>query len=44
MRQLCMTRMSFFSLSDKLLAQVDDSELSKFAMICMVFCSRLAVC
>ena len=33
-----------FSLSDKLLAQVDDSELSNFAMICMVFCFRLTVC
>ena len=32
-----------FSHSDKLLAQVDDFELSKFAIIYVVFFSRLAV-
>ena len=43
MRQLCLTRMSFFSHSDELLDQVDDFELSKFAIIYVVFFSRLAV-
>ena len=32
-----------FSHSDELLAQVDDFELSKFAIIYVVFFSRLAV-